>query len=57
MTDLARAWADSTQLNLRDPDALVDLIHVEDAAAAFLQAAPLLEARVQLDARGPHGPP
>lgn len=43
MTDIARAWADSTPLDVRDPDALVDLIHVEDAAAAFIQAASQLE--------------
>lgn len=43
MTDIARAWADSTPLTVRDPEALVDLIHVEDAAAAFLQATALLE--------------
>jgi len=43
MTDIARAWTDSIPLTVRDPDALVDLIHVEDAAAAFLQAASLLE--------------
>lgn len=43
MTDLARAWANSTPLSLRDPESFVDLIHVEDAAAAFLQAAALLE--------------
>ena len=42
MTDLARAWAKSTPINLRDPESYVDLIHVEDAAAAFLQAASLL---------------
>jgi nucleoside-diphosphate-sugar epimerase len=43
MTDIARAWSGSTSLSLKDPDAWVDLIHVEDAAAAFLQAASLLE--------------
>lgn len=43
MTDIAKASAESIPLNVRDPDALVDLIHVEDAAAAFLQAAALLE--------------
>ncbi len=43
MTDIARTWATSTPLTVRDPEALVDLIHVEDAAAAFLQAASLLE--------------
>jgi nucleoside-diphosphate-sugar epimerase len=43
MTDLAKAWASSTPLSLRDPEAFVDLIHVEDAAAAFLRAASLLE--------------
>jgi nucleoside-diphosphate-sugar epimerase len=43
MTDIAKAWADSTPLHLLDPNAFVDLIHVEDAAAAFLQAASMLE--------------
>ena len=43
MTDIAKSWAESVPLNVRDPDALVDLIHVEDAAAAFLRAAELLE--------------
>lgn len=43
MTDIAKAWVDSTSLSLRDPDAYVDLIHVEDAAAAFLRTATLLE--------------
>ncbi len=43
MTDIARAWSDSRPITLRDPDAFVDLIHVEDAANAFLQAAALLE--------------
>jgi nucleoside-diphosphate-sugar epimerase len=43
MTDIARSWSDSRSLTLRDPDAFVDLIHVEDAAAAFLQAAAQLE--------------
>jgi len=43
MTNIAEAWSSSTPLNLRDPDSCVDLIHVEDAAAAFLQAASLLD--------------
>src|SRR5688572_17687262 len=43
MTDIAKSWRESAPLNLRDPDAFVDLIHVEDAAAAFLQAALQLE--------------
>jgi nucleoside-diphosphate-sugar epimerase len=43
MTDIAKSWHESVPLNLRDPDAFVDLIHVEDAAAAFLHAASLLE--------------
>lgn len=43
MTDIVRAWADTAPLNLRDPDAWVDLIHVEDAAAAFVQTADLFE--------------
>lgn len=43
MTDLARAWANATPLSLRDPESFVDLIHLEDAAAAFLQVAALFE--------------
>jgi len=43
MTDIAKSWHDSVPLNLRDPDAFVDLIHLEDAATAFLQAASLLD--------------
>lgn len=43
MTDITKAWTDSIPLNLRDPESFVDLIHLEDAAAAFLQAASLLE--------------
>jgi nucleoside-diphosphate-sugar epimerase len=43
MTDIAKAWTHSTPLNLRDPESFVDLIHLEDAAAAFLQAASMLE--------------
>jgi len=41
-TDIARSWRDSLPLNLRDPDAFVDLLHVEDAAAAFLRGASML---------------
>jgi nucleoside-diphosphate-sugar epimerase len=43
MTDIANAWASAAPVNLRDPESFVDLIHLEDAAAAFLQAACLLE--------------
>jgi nucleoside-diphosphate-sugar epimerase len=43
MTDIAKAWSNSTPVSLRDPHALVDLIHVEDAAAAFLHAVSLLQ--------------
>lgn len=43
MTDIARAWSTSTPVTLRDPESFVDLIHLEDAAAAFLHAASLLE--------------
>lgn len=43
MTDIAKAWASSAPVNLRDPESYVDLIHLEDAAGAFLQAASLLE--------------
>lgn len=43
MTDIGKAWSSSTPVSLKDPHAWVDLIHVEDAAAAFLQTATLLE--------------
>lgn len=43
MTDIAKAWQHSTALQLRDPESWVDLIHLEDAAAAFIQAAAVLE--------------
>jgi nucleoside-diphosphate-sugar epimerase len=43
MTDIVKAWAQSTPLNVHDPEALVDLIHVEDAASAFLQAVASLD--------------
>lgn len=43
MTDIASSWANATPLQLRDPRSRVDLIHVEDAATAFLQAARLIE--------------
>ena len=46
MTDIATAWAASTPVNLRNDEAWVDLIHVEDAAAAFLRAMSLLETNV-----------
>lgn len=43
MTDIARSWSSGTPLSLRDPESYVDLIHLCDAAAAFLRAASLLE--------------
>lgn len=43
MTDIGKSWAMSAPLRLRDPDAFVDLIHVEDAADAFIRAALQLE--------------
>jgi len=43
MTDIASAWAAGTPVNLQSDEAWVDLIHVDDAAAAFLQAASLLD--------------
>jgi nucleoside-diphosphate-sugar epimerase len=46
MTDIVNSWAHATPLQLRDAQARVDLIHVEDAAAAFLQAARLIESAV-----------
>ena len=46
MTDIANSWASATPLYLRDPRARIDLIHVEDAAAAFLHAAGLIESAV-----------
>jgi nucleoside-diphosphate-sugar epimerase len=46
MTDIADSWASSTPLHLRDARSRIDLIHVADAAAAFLQAARLIESAV-----------
>lgn len=43
MTDMATAWANQTTLIFKDEEIWVDLVHVEDAAAAFLQAVRLLE--------------
>lgn len=43
MTDIATAWASKTPLHFKDEEIWVDLVHVEDAAAAFFQAAKLLE--------------
>ncbi|MDY6945530.1 MAG: NAD-dependent epimerase/dehydratase family protein [Pseudomonadota bacterium] len=43
MTDLANAWATGAAVVVRDAGARVDLIHLEDAAAAFLDAASWLE--------------
>jgi nucleoside-diphosphate-sugar epimerase len=43
MTDIGAAWAAETVLNFRDEEIWIDPVHVEDAAAAFVQAAHLLE--------------
>jgi nucleoside-diphosphate-sugar epimerase len=46
MTEIAAAWTAGTPVYLQTDEAWVDLIHVEDAAAAFLRAASLLERNV-----------
>jgi nucleoside-diphosphate-sugar epimerase len=43
MTHIANAVAKNRPLSLLNDHALVDLVHVEDAAAAFIQADSLLE--------------
>jgi len=43
MTDIAVAWTEGTPLKLHTDGARIDLVHVEDAAAAFMHAASLLE--------------
>ena len=43
MTDIAAAWAGDSSLTLRSAEAYVDLIHVQDAACAFMHIANLLE--------------
>jgi nucleoside-diphosphate-sugar epimerase len=43
MTDIVNSWASGIPLRLREARARIDLIHVADAAAAFLQAARLIE--------------
>jgi nucleoside-diphosphate-sugar epimerase len=43
MTDIVNSWASGVPLHLREARARIDLIHVADAAAAFLQAARLIE--------------
>jgi nucleoside-diphosphate-sugar epimerase len=43
MNDIGAAWSGSTSLNFRDEEIWIDPVHVEDAAAAFVQAAVLLE--------------
>jgi nucleoside-diphosphate-sugar epimerase len=43
ITDIANAWSDSVPLNFRDEEVWIDPVHVEDAAAAFVQAAGLVE--------------
>jgi nucleoside-diphosphate-sugar epimerase len=46
MTEIASAWAAKRPVGLQMDEAWVDLIHVDDAAAAFLQAGQLLEENV-----------
>jgi nucleoside-diphosphate-sugar epimerase len=43
MTDIATAASENAPLTLLNDHALVDLVHVEDAASAFIQAQSLLE--------------
>lgn len=43
MTDVALAWSGGTPLKLHTDGARIDLVHVEDVAAAFIRAASLLE--------------
>jgi nucleoside-diphosphate-sugar epimerase len=43
MTNIATAWTEAVAIQLQDEEAWIDPIHVEDAAAAFLQAATMLE--------------
>ena len=45
MTDTAFALQNGTPLKLRSPDALIDFVHVEDVANAFVKAVALLEQR------------
>lgn len=42
MTDIARAWKTHDCITLQAEEAWVDLVHIEDAAAAFVHAARLL---------------
>lgn len=46
ITDIAHAWKSSLPLSFRDEEIWIDPVHVEDAAAAFVQAAALLENKV-----------
>jgi len=43
IVQIADAWQRNTALHLREPQLLIDPIHVEDAAAAFIHAADLME--------------
>lgn len=45
ITDIARVWQESIPLSFRDEEIWIDPVHVEDAAAAFKQAAELLESK------------
>lgn len=45
IADIARAWQESLPLSFRDEEIWIDPVHVEDAAAAFVQAAGLLEGK------------
>jgi nucleoside-diphosphate-sugar epimerase len=46
MTVVADAWRNASELKLSQEQVWVDFVHVEDVAAAFLQAALLLEDKV-----------
>lgn len=46
LPDMAAAWADAREMEMRDEEVWLDLVHAEDAAAAFLSAATLLESGV-----------
>jgi nucleoside-diphosphate-sugar epimerase len=46
MTDIANAWASNYSLTVLNNDAVLDLLHVEEVARAFLCAAHLLECRL-----------
>ena len=43
MTDIAQAFRQRSTLVVRDPEVRVDLVHVDDVARSFVQAASLME--------------